>query len=361
MKNYNFDDLIISNYTGTEKNVVIPEGVKWIEDGAFKGNKNIVSLYLPTTLMHIGDEAFSGCTSLREVYISSQINNTGKAVFKGCTALETVSLYGISFIGDEAFKDCTALRTVIIGDGCEEVGFSAFENCTALESVILPDSIKEICGGAFQNCTRLKDVYLPAAEDIDLIFKECFDGCTALERKLRSRKEAPNENIAGVIENDTLIHFDDTLTDCLTIPSSVKYIAKGAFSGCNNLVSVTIPDTVEDIEEGAFDGCPNLEEVNIPDGSDIIDQYSLKDTKWYRNNKDGFFILGGTLLGYNGKSKDITVPPDVKRIAEDVLEVLRCAKSISLPSTMAEMPDISTETILDPIVCVYKVDPDRAV
>ena len=314
-KNIN-SDLIISEYTGTEKNVVIPEGVQWIEAGAFRGNKDIVSVYLPKSLIHLDDEAF---------------------------------------------KDCTALRTVIIGDGCEEVGFSAFENCTALGSVILPDSIKEICGGAFKNCPRLRNVFLPANDDIDLLFTECFDGCTALARKLRRRKEAPDENIAGVIENDTLIHFDDTLTDCFTVPSSVKYIAKGAFSGCNNLVSVTIPDTVEDIEEGAFDGCPNLEEVIIADGSDIIDQYSLTDTKWYRDNEDGFFILGGTLLGYNGKSRDITVPPDVKRIAENVLETLRCAESISLPSTMAEMPDIPTETCLDPVVCVYKVDPDRAV
>ena len=245
-------------------------------------------------------------------------------------------------------------------NGCEEVGFSAFENCTSLGTVVLPDSINEICGGAFENCTGLSELYLPAGENIEIIIDECFTGCTALERKLRNKNAAPTENIAGVIENDTLIHFDDTHTDCLTIPSSVKYIAAGAFSGCNNLVSVTIPDTVEDIEEGAFDDCPNLEEVNIPDGSDIIDQYSLADTKWYRDNKDGFFILGGTLLGYNGKSGDVIVPPSVRRIADDVLDSLRSCRCISLPSTMTEMPDIPSEGFTDPIVSVYEVDPDRA-
>ena len=189
MNNYNFDDLIISDYTGNEKNVVIPEGVLRIEAGAFKGNKDIVCVYLPKSLIYLGDEAFSGC---------------------------------------------------------------------------------------------------------------------------------------------------------------------------NNLVSVTIPDTVEDIEEGAFDDCPNLEEVNIPDGSDIIDQYSLADTKWYRDNKDGFFILGGTLLGYNGKSGDVIVPPSVRRIVDDVLDSLRSCRCISLPSTMTEMPDIPSEGFTDPIVSVYEVDPDRA-
>lgn len=47
-KNIN-SDLIISEYTGTEKEVIIPEDIKWIEAGAFMGNKDIVSVYLPKT------------------------------------------------------------------------------------------------------------------------------------------------------------------------------------------------------------------------------------------------------------------------------------------------------------------------
>jgi len=353
---------VISRYTGNERKVVIPEGVTRIEDGAFKGNKDIVSVDFPLTLTYIGEEAFSGCISLNEIHLAP-IESIGKAAFKGCTALEGLSLGGIKFIGDESFMDCTHLRTVVIYNDCEEVGFSAFKNCTSLESVVLPDSVKEICGGAFENCPRLKDLFLPAGENIEDIFHECFKGCTALERRLRSRKEPPTENIAGVIKNDTLIHFDDTYTDCLTIPSYVKYIAAGAFKDCRNLVSITIPDTVEEIEEGAFYDCPNLEEVNIPDDSDIIDQYSLVDTKWYRDNKNGFFILGGTLLGYNGKSKYIIIPPSVKRITDEALVelCLRYNASISLPSTMTEMPDISTDHAADPLVCVYNVNPDSAV
>ena len=363
--NYTINEQVISKYTGNEKTVIIPEGVMWIEDGVFKDNKDIVSVIFPKTLVHIGKEAFSGCTSLREISLSSlaPIEKIGEAAFKGCTALEGLFLGGIKYIGDESFMDCTALRTVVIFNDCEEVGFSAFKNCTFLESVVLPDSVKEICGGAFDNCTRLKDVFLPAGENIDDIFLECFSGCTALERKLRSKIEPPTEYVPGVIENNTLIHFDDTYTDCFTIPGDVKYIAAGAFKDCKNLVSITIPDTVEDIEEGAFYDCPNLEEVNIPDRSDIIDQYSLVDTKWYRDNENGFFILGGTLLKKKKKSRKIVIPPSVRRFAEDLLPnlSLNWHSSLCLPSTMTEMPDISTESFNDPIVCVYQVNPDSAV
>ena len=359
------NEQVISKYTGTEKNIIIPEGVKWISDGAFKDNKDIVAVWFPNTLTYLGEEAFSGCTSLEEIHLPPQapLDSIGQSAFKGCTALENLFLGGIKYIGDESFMNCTALRTVIIFGDCEEVGFSAFENCTSLESVVLPEKIGEICGGAFNNCTRLKDVFLPAGEDIDIISDECFIGCKALERRFSFRSQPHMENIPGVIENDTLIHFDDTYTDCLVIPGCVKNIAAGAFKGCNNLAAIVIPDTVEDIEEDAFSDCPNLEDVIIPDGSDIVTQYMLEGTKWHSDNENGFFVLGGTLLEYNGSGRDIIVPPSVKRITDEALTGL-CSRSnicISLPSTMTEMPDIPTDNFTDPLVSVYEVNPDRAV
>ena len=356
---------VITKYTGTEKDIFIPEGVLWIGDGAFKDNKDIVSVRLPKTLTYLGEEAFSGCTSLREIHMDPRapFDSIGQGAFKGCTALENLSIGGIEYIGDESFMNCTALRTVIVSGGCEEVGFSAFENCTSLESVILPDSVKEICGSAFKNCPRLKDVFLPEGEDIDIIIDECFIGCKALERRLRCLRQPDTENIPGVIENETLICFDDTYTDCVVIPSCVKNIAAGAFKSCNNLAAIIIPDTVEDIEFDAFSGCPNLEDVIIPDGSDIVTQYMLEGTKWHSDNENGFFILGGTLLEYNGSSRDIIVPPSVKRISEEALAELCSSpvRSISLPSTMTEMPDLPDGNVTAPLVSVYKVNPDRAV
>ena len=86
---------VISRYTGNERKVVIPEGVTRIEDGAFKGNKDIVSVHLPLTLTCIGEEAFSGCISLNEINLVPQapIESIGKAAFKGCTALEGLILW----------------------------------------------------------------------------------------------------------------------------------------------------------------------------------------------------------------------------------------------------------------------------
>ena len=51
----------------------------------------------------------------------------------------------------------------------------------------------------------------------------------------------------------------------VTIPSSVRRIGGGAFTGCSTLRNVTIPDSVTHIGCGAFQGCASLRSVTIPD------------------------------------------------------------------------------------------------
>ena len=48
------------------------------------------------------------------------------------------------------------------------------------------------------------------------------------------------------------------------IPSQVSIIGKGAFEGCEGLLSISIPETVKYIGVAAFKDCANLVEVDIP-------------------------------------------------------------------------------------------------
>ena len=50
----------------------------------------------------------------------------------------------------------------------------------------------------------------------------------------------------------------------VTIPSSVTWIASGAFGGCSALTSVTIPSSVKSIGDRAFSSCSALTSVTIP-------------------------------------------------------------------------------------------------
>ena len=49
------------------------------------------------------------------------------------------------------------------------------------------------------------------------------------------------------------------------IPYGVKIIGKGAFSGCEKILSIQIPATVTEICDGAFSSCSSLSYLIIPE------------------------------------------------------------------------------------------------
>lgn len=56
---------------------------------------------------------------------------------------------------------------------------------------------------------------------------------------------------------------DKSITDAV-IPDGVTTIARGAFFGCDRLVSIVIPESVKTVEEGALFGCSSLVSLTAP-------------------------------------------------------------------------------------------------
>lgn len=105
---------IITAYTGTAQNVIVPEyisvhnmGVRIVgfEEYVFKNNKNLYALNLPDSVTEIPNNAFSGCENLHSIYCD-----------------------GVITIGKNAFKDCTALRIFTVNNTITSLGENAFEN-----------------------------------------------------------------------------------------------------------------------------------------------------------------------------------------------------------------------------------------
>ena len=59
-----FGELSLVGYTGTDAEVMIPDGVKSITKDAFKGCQTLVKVVIPEGVQRIGGDAFSGCTAL---------------------------------------------------------------------------------------------------------------------------------------------------------------------------------------------------------------------------------------------------------------------------------------------------------
>lgn len=68
-----------------KENVVIAEGTKIVEDGAFDGYKALANITIPNSVTSIGDSAFCKCTSLTGITIPSSVKTMGDGVFAGDT------------------------------------------------------------------------------------------------------------------------------------------------------------------------------------------------------------------------------------------------------------------------------------
>lgn len=99
---YNYTDNPLCHahhlYLGEEeiKDLVIPNSVTSIGNGAFFGCSDLTSVTIPNSVTSIGDSAFCYCTDLTSVIIGNGIKEVNSAAFARCTNLTDVYCYAES-------------------------------------------------------------------------------------------------------------------------------------------------------------------------------------------------------------------------------------------------------------------------
>lgn len=121
---------------------------------------------------------------------------------------------------------------------------------------------------------------------------------------------------------DWSFYRDDSLTS-YDIPNHVKSIGQFAFAR-SALQEIVIPDGVNSIGYAAFYHCDQLEKVEIPDSVTEIKEHAFENTPWLsdfmENGSQDFLIVGdGVLLAYRGTEKQITLPDEVKTVADGAI------------------------------------------
>lgn len=108
---------IVTGYTGSEANVIVPQytvvendngsneivEIKGISENAFRGNENLKYLKLPSSITEIPDNAFKGCSSLKKI-VGTELTRIGNHAFDGCVSLEDYSIdESVVKLGESAF------------------------------------------------------------------------------------------------------------------------------------------------------------------------------------------------------------------------------------------------------------------
>lgn len=145
------------------KALTFPDNVQKIGTYAF-GSCNIAfednTLMLPKKLQTIGESAFSRC-GLRDIVWPEDLKFIENGAFSFNDFEEITVLGNVTDIKAWAFQECKLLRKVKFNEGVINLTTNSFYGCIKLSMISLPSSLKSLGYlSPFTECLLLKDVYI---------------------------------------------------------------------------------------------------------------------------------------------------------------------------------------------------------
>ena len=272
----------LKEYTGTEKDVVIPAGVTSIGDRAFQNCTDVTSVTIPAGVKEIGNSAFMECISLKEVHLPMGLERIGDGAFSFCGSLTAITLpESVVSIGTHMLFGCESIISVTVPAGVEDIGIRAFAHCASLAEINVAEG-----NGAYVS----------------------VDGCL-YDKGMTTLICCPGAKSA------------------YTFPESVTVVGQNAFDGCGALTGIEIPADVEAIGAAAFLSCISLAEINVAEGNGA---YVSVDGCLYDKGMT-------TLICCPGAKDAVDLPESVTKIGNDAFDNCRGLTSIALPAAVTEI------------------------
>lgn len=390
---FKIDGNMLVSYSGTEKEVVVPDTVVVIGESAFENNDFVEKVVLPNTVEEINEYAFWGCDNLKTVSLGKKIKQVGDYAFANCVGLEIMTIpSSVLYIGLGSFVNCVNLEKITIPyntigihetafDGCPKLKIDAVEGTYAFNYAIdLYERQKEMA--EYQDVPdydNSSDDSVDADESGDGDFEKDY---VYSEGEISSTKVV-NNNAVIFIDNTHLEVLDayeaqDSESDCdsqnsltdsiinsqnglakytvvderiiadhayyknktintIDIPGNINEVGQFSFAR-SNIESLVISQGVELIDYGAFYHCDNLEKISLPDSIKNIEPKAFEQTPYFENTdnytEEGFLINNGILLNYIGQEKDVDVPDTVRLIASESFKANNFIKTVNLPDSV---------------------------
>lgn len=277
-------DKYVSGYNGSDENVTIPDGVKYIKEYSLS-SRPFKSITFPKSCTKIKEGALYGCDHLKKVVFNGDVEFDTYA-FISCIRLDNVTINGSikGKIGDYAFMDCRKLKQIKIVQNKYDftIGENAFADCGILEVVNIPSKCTSIGKDAFANCGSVTIV----------VEENSFAEKWAKENKIKYVYVGNEPTVSKTVEIDTdaveVIDGFEVKTDedgykyvsgykgkggDITIPNGTNYVISEVFKGNKTITGVTFPKSCDVIGSSAFEECTSLKKV-VFNGDAVI----LRDT-----------------------------------------------------------------------------------
>lgn len=242
-------------YSGedAEGDIVIPDNVKEIKNGAFADNTKITSITIPKSVKKIGRRAFSGCSNLKNVTLEEGLEFIGNEAFIYSGIKKIRIPRSIEDFGKDVFLGCSSLEDASNRDNGLIVNKNGVlcSGITAKGDVVIPNEVKEIQEYAFFGNNKIKS--LSISGNTKIIRGKAFQDCTSLLK--------------------------------LTLEEGIESIESTAFFNCDKLAEVILPNSIKTIEDNAFGECSSLESVSYKDGLNV--NKAFYGTPWDKTKING--------------------------------------------------------------------------
>lgn len=279
----------LCSYQGTGRIVKIPQGIRRIEQEAFRDISMLMEIDIPESVEYIGARAFHGTAWMVRQQQRSPFVIVNHMLLdgSGCEG-DVVIPAEIHMICGWAFANGMKIKSIrFLAE--TRVEQYAFRNCIFLKEIILPDDSRIVFGGIKDREKELPAVAKQAVMDSLNCFKtdennvlcECTGnisrlllpcGITAIGEKAFQDGNLLTE----IIFSETVKRIEkNAFSGCKWLSEvqqaqGVEYIGRRAFFGCGRLRYVTLSEKFQKMEAGAFENCTSLEKIWIPEGMEEI-------------------------------------------------------------------------------------------
>ena len=164
------------------------------------GSKNIV----------IGQQAFDRCTALANIVLPEGVTEIGNGAFLGAGIVSIRLPNSLKYIRTKAFAQCNLLKSITIPEGVEQIETAAFENNYSLSDVYVIGTKTKCAEGAFtdnnayQYETKHKKTQTPNDQDGKVVEVQKYYTPETKEMKVRTvlhfKKEAEDNYLNEYIK-----------------------------------------------------------------------------------------------------------------------------------------------------------------
>ena len=350
---------VLTEYNGTDAEVVIPDNVTSVAANVFRNHPEITKITLPAGLTSIPDGSFTESTSLTHVVFNStnfadrsqagRLPTEAQQLFPYMTTLEIGANVTRIPRGMFAF---TALTSVVVPATVTTIDQYAFYNCESLTSVTLNEGLTTLGIGAFQNCAIGGTLTIPST--LTSFGANAF--AANMQNQISLVYNVPDLQINTMSHQTGL--FATANVASVQFGANVVAIPAMMFNGNTTLTAIVLPDTITKIGERAFANCTNLESINIPNGVTEIPYAAFQNcakltgTLTISENvtsigNQAFVGTGYTKLVYNAKSaSSVSTRPNNPLFPATIAEVEFGVGVTKIPNSFMESNTSLTSIVI---------------